>query len=81
MNIIKGDIFDVYQDGQPTRRHLAVNILEDYIQTVRICDDGGAVYTKLPNDELPITVEKVICNINDLEELVDKAWMYDGLNK
>ena len=79
MNIKKGDIFKVYQDGKITRTCIATNDMsgdECPIVSYRTIDNIREPWSS------PIyisCVEGVICNIDDLEEIVGKAKLYDAI--
>lgn len=62
LKIKKGDYFDLYQDGQPARRVIAMmdSIENDVIAGEIICEDMGFVLHPI---DIKFEVEKVIGNI------------------
>lgn len=86
MDIKKGDIFDLYEDGKETRRCIALDDSfkenEDVIFRVLRWENGGEIDMRTVKIVLKEgNIESIICNVNDLEVLAEKAWMYDDLNK
>lgn len=69
MEIKQGDIFDLYEDGMPTRRCIAHNDSKDgkvlYAVLYNHEDHGIEVYPQIT--EIDGNIESIICNIKDIE--------------
>ena len=84
LKIKKGDIFDLYEDGQETRRCMAI---EDSHKNMAFYVDLNTIGVIGTNKatvrfaEIENQIENVICNIKDLEDIVERSIRYESLCK